>query len=584
MAHTGSSPQPDNAASATAALLARRGVRRAFVYAAAAMVPLLRAIRAQGEIELIHLRSEAAVAFAAAGYARASGELGVCIIGGGPAATSMITGIFDAQQDSVPLLVLSGQVAISRIGTDAWQETDTIGMTASVSKHNFQPRSGGELLAMVEASLHLAQSGRAGAVIIDIPEDILAGDVAGEAIPPLMRGYRAPTLPAEAELRRFFRALSDAKKPLILLGGGTIPRDAAARIVDLAEALNLPVATTMTAKGAISELHPHAVGMLGTIGRRSAIWAYQECDLLIAFGCRFAERMTGEARSFQGDRAVIHIDIDAVELGKNTELSLALHGECLDIAEALLRLVPDDGGFERFQPWLNQCATAAAYCHRCVPHPDTDGLHPKRVMDMINQRRRSDQVVVTGVGAHQSFAAHFLNHQRPRTFISSSGAGARAFGLPAAIGACIAAPNTRVLLIDGDIGFQASIPELANVDSLGLPLLMFVLDNGSQAREMQDDSIPTPYFVAIAEAYGIEGYRVHNARALEDLLDEVWNEPRPVLIHVDVAPVPMLPRAGKGEALSAYTGNCVAAPGQLFSREEARVLNQAASGSFEDAP
>lgn len=584
MTQTDVPPSPLNAAEATAALLVQRGVRRAFVYGAYSTEPLLRALRAQGSIELIHLRSEPTVAFAAAGYARATGEIGVCIIGGGPAATSMVTGIFDAQQDSVPLLVLAGQVSTNRIGTDAWQETDSIGMTASVTKHNFQPRSGGELLAMVDAGITLAHTGRPGAVFIDIPDDILSGDISGAAVPPLMRGYRTPKPVTTAALDQFFERIAQAKRPLILLGGGSVPHDAATRIVDLAEALHLPVATTLTAKGAISETHPHAVGLLGTIGRRSAVWAYEQSDLIIAFGCRFAERMTGDPRDFQQKRQIIHIDIDAVELGKNTELALGIQGECLTIAEALLKHLPAETDFGRFLPWLNQCATAAGFCHRCVPHPDKDGMNPKRIMDMINQRRRSDEIVVTGVGEHQRFAAHFLNHQRPRTFISSCGVGARAFALPAAIGASIGAPNTRVLLIDGDIGFQASIQELANVHSLGLPILMFILDNGSQGREMHDDTIPTPDFVSIAKAYGIEGHKVRDARALEDLLDEVWNGREPMLIHIEVAPIRMYPRATKGESLHAYSGNCVPAPGMLFERTEQQLLEQVASGSFEDEP
>lgn len=573
-----------NAAEATAALLVKRGVRRAFVYGAPSVAALLAAIRAQGGIELIHLRSEPTVAFAAAGYARATGDIGVCIIGGGPAATGMITGIFDAQQDSVPLLVLAGQVSTDRIGTDAWQETDSIGLTASVTKHNFQARNGAELLAMIDAGVTLTQTGRPGAVFIDIPEDVLVSELNGDPVPSLMRGHRRLPAVTTSQIQRFYDLIQRAKRPLILLGGGSIPRDAATRIVDLAEVLNAPVATTMTAKGAISETHPHSVGMLGTIGRRSAVWAYNECDLLIAFGCRFAERMTGEASSFQGKRKIIHIDIDAVELGKSTELALGIQGDSLDVAEALLAALPSDHDYSHFQPWLNQCATAAGYCHRCVPHPDQDGLNPKRIMDMINQRRRSDEVVVTGVGEQQSFAAHFLNHQRPRTFLSSAGAGARGFGLPAAIGASIGVPNTRVLLIDGDIGFQASIQELANVHSLASPILMFILDNGAQGREMQDDTIPTPDFVSIAKAYGIEGHHVRDARALEDLLDEVWNDRQPMLIHVEVAPIRMYPRAAKGEGLEGYRGNCVPDVGGLFPRNEQQLLEQVATGSFDDEP
>lgn len=573
-----------HAAHASAVLLEKRGVRRAFVYGAPNIEPLLTSIRARGSTELIYLRSEAAVAFAASGYARATGELGVCISGGGPAATNMISGIFDAQQDSVPLLILSGQVATHRIGTDAWQETDAIGITASVTKHNFQPRTGGELVAMLDAGISLARTGRAGAVFVDIPDDVLTRSASGETLPPLMRGYRDPPPISPTTIDRLYDLLTDARRPLILLGGGSIPNNASEVIVKLAEAWNLPVATTMTAKGAISDTHPYTVGMLGTIGRRSAVWAYQQCDLLIAFGCRFAERMTGTPPEFQQGRHIIHIDIDEVELGKNTSPSLEIRGDSYQVATALLEHIPRNFPRDRYQPWVNQCATATGFCHRCVPHPDDGGLNPKRIMDMINQRRRSDELVVTGAGEHESFAAHFLLHHRPRTFLASFGAGARNFGLSAAIGAAIGCPGQRVLLIDGDDGFQASVQELANVHSLNLPILMFILDNGAQGRAMFDDTIPTPDFVSIARAYGIDAHHVKEAHALEDLLDEAWNQRTPMLLHIDVAPIRMFPRAHKGEPLDAYRGNCVPESGGLFPRTEQQLIDQVAFGRIEDEP
>lgn len=575
---------PQSAAAICAELLKKRGVRRAFVYGAHTIEPLLLAIQECGATELIYLRSEAAVAFAASGYARATGELGVCISGGGPAATSMITGIFDAQQDSVPLLILAGQVSTERIGTDAWQETDAIGMTASVTKHNFQPRAGGELIAMLDAAITLAHTGRSGAVFIDIPEDVLTREADGETLPPLMRAYTPPPPISDAVIEQFYELVIGARRPLILLGGGSIPNDAARVVVELAEALNLPVATTMTAKGAISDTHPHTVGMLGTIGRRSAVWAYQQCDLLIAFGCRFAERMTGTSTEFQDGRRIIHIDIDEVELGKNTAPSLEILGDSHAVASALLANLPASGLSKRYQSWLNQCATATGFCHRCVPHPDDGGLNPKRIMDMINLRRRSDELVVTGAGEQESYAAHFLLHHRPRTFLSSCGAGARNFGLPAAIGAAVGTPGQRVVLIDGDAGFQASAQELANVHSLGLPILMFILDNGAQGRAMYDDTIPTPDFVSIAKAYGIDAHHVSEARALEDLLDDAWNARTPLLLHIDVAPIRMFPRARKGEALDSYRGNCVPDAGGLFPRTEQQLIDQVAIGRIEDEP
>lgn len=573
------------AAAATAARLVEGGVQRVFVHAAPSIRPLLAAIRETTEIEIIHMRSSSSVAFAAAGYARATGALGVCISGGGPAATSLMTGIYDAQMDSVPMLVLAGQVRGDKIGTDAWRDSDTIGMTSTITKHNWQARCGDELNACVDAGITLATTGRKGVVFIAIPEDIFERPCDPWFNPrTLLRGYTNPSGPDAALLDRFLDILDDAKKPLILIGGGGVQGGAEEEILELAELLNLPVATTMTAKGAIPETHPHAVGMLGAVGRRSAIWAWQEADLVLSFGARFADPLTGDGPSFFKEKAFVQVDIDPVELGKHQRLSLEIAADAALTARAMRAHAAKKRSFERFQPWLNQCAAAAGFCHRCVPHSDANGLHPKRVMDMINQRRRSDELVVSGVGEHQLYAAHFLDMQLPRTFVTSCGASARGFSVPGAIGAAVASPRRRTILIDGDNGFQSGIHELANVASLQLPLLILIMDQGEQARDTHDASIPTPDFVSIAKAFGIQGFHAKDARGLEDLLDEHWGSREPVLIHIEVAPAKMEPRSPRNQSLASYSGNCVSAPGKLFSRDEARLLDQVTTGRFDDEP
>lgn len=574
-----------DAAAATAAQLVNRGVRRVFAHAAPSIRPLLEAIRTTTEIEIIHMRSSASVAFAAAGYARATGDVGVCICGGGPAATSILTGIYDAHMDSLPMLVLAGQVRGDKIGTDAWRDSDTIGMTSPITKHNWQARCGDELNACIDAGITLATTGRNGVVFIAVPEDIFERPCDPWFNPQtLLRGYTLPDDVRDEDLQEFFDLLDDAKHPLILIGGGGIQKGAEHEILELAEILNLPVATTMTAKGAIPETHPHAVGMLGGVGRRSALWAYQNADLVIAFGTRFADPLTGQMEAFFARKKFVQIDIDAVELGKHQSLALEINADCADTARQLHARAAARGTYERFQAWLNQCATAAGFCHRCVPHSDAQGLHPKRVMDMINQRRRSDEIVVCGAGEVQLFATHFLNLQTPRTLVTSCGASSRGFSVAGAIGAAVASPKRRLILLDGDAGFQASIHELANIASLKLPIMLLILDHGEQAQATSDASIPTPDFVAIARAFGIESFRASDARTLEDILDEHWGSRAPILVHVDVAPVRMEPRALRNQPLATYQGNCVPQMGTLFTRDQARLLDQVMTGSFDDEP
>lgn len=578
------------AAEHAADVLLEQGVRHVFVYANASVEALLEALRKRPSIELIQLRSEQAVAFAAAGYARSTGRVGVCLTGGGPAATSLLTGILDAQLDSVPLVLLAGQTPARLIGTDAWQECDTIGMTASVTKHNFQPRSGDEVGAMVEAALQLASRGRRGPVFVDLPSDILRDEVREPlAAARLLRGVHAPAAPAPEDVEAVAELLSDAERPLLLLGGGVVAAEAGAAWLDFAEALHIPVANTMTAKGVISELHPHAVGMLGLSGRRAALWAYQNCDLLLAVGCRFAERLTGDAAGFARDKRVAHIDIDAVELGKTVAVDASI---CADAAaalppleEAMKRRAARAVDEKLRQQWLNQCATAAGFCLRCVPHRSESRVHPKRIMDMINQRRRSDEIVCTGSGSHQAFAAHFLLHQRPRTFLSSCGTGARGFGLPAAIGAAVGNPKQRIVLIDGDAGFQTNIQELATIAERNLQVISIVLDNGSMAEAIGLDDASPLDFAPLAGAWGIAGYHVSSESELEDLLDELWQERKAAVIHVETEAMRLSPSSPLGATIDAYAGNCVPddRPG-LFNEVEERILEEAVSGRREDEP
>ena len=581
--------------------LVEQGVRCLFGYASSSVLPIYQALDRAPGVRVVPLRHEQAATFAASGYARASGKVGVCVVGGGPAATNQLTGILDAQLDGTPLVVISGQVHTSLIGRDAWRETDMIGMTASVTKHNFQPRSAAEIPQVIEAAFRIARTGRPGVVYIDLPLDVqeeAAGASPAHAVA-LTQGYRVPPAPDQALIEQVLTTILEARRPLLLVGGGAVTADAGHAIIRLAEQLHLPVATTMPAKGIVPENHPQAVGLLGSYGRRAAHWALQESDLVVALGSRLSDRLTGDVDVFAQGRRFVQVDIDPAEVGKIVPVEVGVVGDVRQVAEALLdalaarlRAASDGRGQvvpARFQPWLNQCSVAAGFCHRCVPHHAEQGVHPKRVMDFLNQRKRSDEIVCTGVGQHQAFAAHFLLQQTPRTFISSCGAGTKGFGLPAAIGAALARPSQRVILVEGDASFQANIQELATVVQEQLPLTMIVLDNHALGQDERDarggERLVHPDFSVLASAFGIASSRASSERELENVLDEVWGQRTPHLIHVQTDPnARMAPTMPPGGTLHDYAGNCVPQAGQLFEPEERRVIDEAAWGRREDEP
>jgi acetolactate synthase-1/2/3 large subunit len=573
-------------------VLKAHGVRTVFGYAGGAILHFYDALHRDPALYHVTVRHEQGAAHAAAGYARASGRPGVCVATSGPGATNLLTGIMDAHMDSTPMVVLCGQVDSRLIGKDAFQETDILSITASVTKHGFQPRHVDELEEAVHAAFHIACTGRPGPVVVDVPKDVLMATTARRcARSRPLPGYRSVGAPAADRIAAAAELLRRAERPLLLLGGGALIADAGTALLALAERFDVPIVTTINAKGVVPESHPQAHGMIGMYGRKSGVWAMAECDLLLAFGCRFTDRITGAADRFAAGKRLVHIDIDAYELGKNVPAAIAIQADARSAASALLDATAGEEASPAQRRWGRQAQAARAICVRCVPHT-APGVHPKIIMDALNRVRRPDDVVTTGVGQHQMFASHFLLHERPRTFISSCGAGTMGFGLPAAIGAACANPDARVFVVDGDGSFQMTAQELATVAQEGLKIIILVLDNqqlgmvrqwqdrvydGRHAAVRFDERAGHPDFCLLARAFGIAAAEVTSEEQLGPALDAALQRDGATLIRIAVdARVDNLPMMPAGTDFSRFYGNCVAQPGELFGAAEQRALAEAA--------
>jgi acetolactate synthase-1/2/3 large subunit len=561
--------------------LERNGVELAFGYPGGAVIPLYDEILDHADrLRHVLVRHEQGAVHAAAAYARVSGRPGVAIATSGPGASNLLTGIMDAHLDSTPVVVIAGQVASPLIGRDAFQECDMMGMTNPITKHNFQPRSVDELEEMVDQAFFIARTGRPGPVYIDLPKDVQSDTTFNGRGGPLdIPFYVAERTVDPAATRRAANLFRNARRPLLLIGQGAVHADASAALRALAHRLRLPVATTIMAKGTFDERDPLGLGCVGMHGRRVANYAVANCDLLIAFGCRFSDRITGEPKSFATGKQIVHVDIDPYELGKNVPAHVALNCDARDAAVAL------DGELREWTApwtdWADHLVRLRQVCGRCVPAFPSRTLGPRQVMEALNRVLRSDDVVTTGVGQHQMFASHFLIRSEPRTFITSGGAGTMGFGLPAAIGAALARPSAQVWAIDGGGSLQMTVQELGTLATCGAKVTVVVLDNGylgmvRQWQELYYDrrySAVTlhgnPDFVRLAEAYGIEGRRVIDTADLDEALNSARDSHHSVLLHVPVEPesniMPMMPPGGR---ITDFFGFCMDQPGQFFTPDE----------------
>lgn len=520
----------------------RLGVDTIFGYPGGAILPLYDALYGSG-IEHILTRHEQAAIHAAEGYARATGKVGTVLATSGPGATNLVTGIADACMDSVPLVILTGQVATAMLGKDAFQEADVFGITLPITKHNVQVRDAADLPRILHEAYHIARTGRPGPVLIDLPKDICTQRSAFcDPGPVSLRGYQPHTEPNALQIERIRSAIAESKRPLLYIGGGIVHAEAASEVLALAGGAGIPVVSTLMGIGAFPPDHPLYLGMLGMHGTYAANQAVYHCDLLIALGVRFDDRVTGKLERFSPLSKKIHIDIDPAEIGKNLTIDYPMVADVKKALHALLERCPQpdvEDWYGMVRGWYRE--------HPLQYSQDLAGpLKPQFVIDLCSRMTNGEALVTTEVGQHQMWAAHFYQARCPRSFISSGGLGTMGFGFPAAMGVQIAKPDATVICIAGDASFQMNIQELQTIAERNLPVKVFILNNGylgmvRQWQEMfyenrlSESRIGSPDFVKVAEAYGVRGWRASTAEAAEQAMAEALAHPGPAVVDFQVA-------------------------------------------------
>lgn len=549
--------------------LVRHGVKHIFGYPGGAILPIydeLYKAEEKGLLQHILVRHEQGASHAADGYARATGEVGVCFATSGPGATNLVTGIATAQMDSIPMVAITGQVTRAAIGTDAFQETDIHGITLPIVKHSYVVRDANQMAQIVAEAFHIASTGRPGPVLIDVPKDVGLEEIDYIPVEPgdvKIPGFVTYGEGDEHQVEAAIALLKNAERPLLYVGGGAITSGAHAEIKELAEFFSAPVTTTLMGKGAVDEHHPLSVGMLGMHGTAYANFAVSECDLLVCIGARFDDRVTGKLDKFASRAKVIHIDIDPAEVGKVRSPEVPINGDVKAVMQQMLTKVKNDSPHDAggSQAWRDQIAewkkdyplTAPIYA---------DEISPQSVIVEL-AKQAPNAYYTTDVGQHQMWAAQFLKNG-PRQWISSAGLGTMGFGLPAALGAQVALPDEQVICVSGDASFQMCLQELAVLAQYGINAKTVVLNNGWQGmvRQWQQTffgerysssnmSAGMPDFVMLAEAFGVKGMRVSRPDEMSDAIAQMLAHDGPVLLEVlvkrDENCYPMIP-PGKGNA------------------------------------
>ncbi len=545
--------------------LLREGADSVFGHPGGAILPVYDALHG-APIHHYLMRHEQGAAHAADGFARASGRVGVCIATSGPGATNLVTGLANAHMDSVGIVALTGQVGLALLGSDAFQEADTVGMTMPVVKHSYLVRQTGDIPRVLHEAFHIAGTGRRGPVLVDLPKNLTAGR--GEALwphgQPHVRGYRSePPRPTDSELERAVEAIAEAKRPLLMVGGGASKAGAQDEVLALAGALGCPVISTLMGLGTVPTTHPGYLGMMGMHGTPIANVATTQTDLLIGIGVRFDDRVTGALARFAPQARVLHIEIDRAEVGKNIPAHIALVG---DVRQVLRRLLPMLQGQDVRHPWLPEIDTEMrpdAESPFGYPRERfTDGrISGPQTVEALSAATRGKAIVVTDVGQHQMWAAQHYAFERPGQFITSGGLGTMGFGLPAAIGAQVGRPKETVLLLTGDGSFQMTLQELATVRSYDLPIKIVIFNNANlgMVRQWQEmfhgerysySALWNPDFCKLAEAYGIPALRATQSDEVDGLLRRAVDTPGPVLVDVrQVADENCWPIVPAGKAL-----------------------------------
>ncbi|MEC7737881.1 MAG: biosynthetic-type acetolactate synthase large subunit [Cyanobacteriota bacterium] len=530
--------------------LRRNGVEIIFGYPGGAILPIYDAVykaEQQGWLKHILVRHEQGGAHAADGYARATGRVGVCFGTSGPGATNLVTGIATAQMDSVPMVVITGQVPRPCIGTDAFQETDIFGITLPIVKHSWVVRDPGDLASVVAQAFFIAASGRPGPVLIDIPKDVGQEEFDYQPVEPgsvVPAGFHRFPAPELSSIEAALDLIDDAQRPLLYVGGGVISAGAHESLKGFAERHQIPVTTTLMGKGAFDERHPLALGMLGMHGTAYANFAVTECDLLIAVGARFDDRVTGKLDTFAPRARVIHFEIDPAEVAKNRRPDVAVLGDVGVSLVKLLDLSKQKSVELRTSAWLTRIESWKNLYPLMTP-PEEGPIYPQEVLLAIRDLA-PEAYITTDVGQHQMWAAQYLRNG-PRQWISSAGLGTMGFGMPAAIGVQIALPDEQVVCIAGDSSILMNIQELGTLIEYNIPAKIVIVNNHWQGmvRQWQQsfyedrysatDMLPgMPDFVALAKAFRVGGVLITERKDLRSSLKQALATPGPMLIDVHV--------------------------------------------------
>ncbi|TMO66972.1 acetolactate synthase 2 catalytic subunit [Pseudoalteromonas aurantia] len=512
-------------------LLAKHGVQEVFGYPGGAIMPIYDALYG-APVKHYLTRHEQGAGFAAVGYARSTGKLGVCFATSGPGATNLVTSLADAMMDSVPLLAITGQVPTAAIGSDAFQEVDVLGMSLSCTKHSYMVERAEDLAEILQEAMHLALSGRPGPVLVDIPKDIQLAQAPFK--PWLAREESFPEL-LSCEVQTAEVLLSEAQRPVAYVGGGVQSADAQAELMQFLNKTQMPAVSTLKALGSVLPEYEYDLGMLGMHGGQAANIAVQECDLLVCIGARFDDRVTGNLAKFAAKAKVIHLDIDPAEVGKRKPAAASLITDLKTSIPALACFVTN-------AQWLNtvmELKTAHAWRY---DYPGEKVFAPYLLKELSRKMPR-DSVVCCDVGQHQMWVAQHMKFTHPSNHLSSGGAGTMGFGLPAAIGAQIARPQNMVVTVSGDGSIMMNIQELATIRRNNLPVKIVILDNQRlgmvrqwqqlffEGRYSETNLSDNPDFVQLAAVFGIPGQTITHANEVDDAIDELVNSTGPYIIH-----------------------------------------------------
>ncbi|MDC7126478.1 MAG: biosynthetic-type acetolactate synthase large subunit [Spirochaetales bacterium] len=546
--------------------LRKEGVDTIFGYPGGYVIPVFDALYSAEDINVVLTRHEQAAVHAADAYARTTGKPGVCLVTSGPGATNTITGLATANFDSVPLICISGQVTRNMIGNDAFQEADFVGITRSVTKHNFIVTDRNKLAKNLKESFYIATTGKPAPVVIDIPKDVFlqsAEDSYPESVD--LPGYTFPGKGHKGQIRRAAEAINKAQKPLLFAGGGINVGNSSEIFRKLVKETGIPVVTSLMGIGSIESDHKLNLGMLGMHGTYTANLAVSECDLLFGIGVRFDDRVTGDTSKFAPSAEIIHLDIDPAAISKNIPVDIPIVGDCAMVLEELIPQIEKkerNSWTTKLSDWKKNAPCKNIYEGENANCPDTDKLMPIEVISSVNSKFK-DSIVTTEVGQNQMWTALYWNFQKQRTMITSGGLGTMGYGFPAAIGAALANPGKRVIAIAGDGSLQMNIQEMATAVKNKLPIVIVILNNGFLGmvrqwqeifhnkrysstylndvevlgKEEQVTPDGSPDFVKLADAYGAKGFRVFNLEELDEALNEAENHTDgPIIIDCIIEP------------------------------------------------